>query len=60
MEPDYSKAVHRAASQGLITLDRYESLACHDCGYVDMEAFAIGACPNCGSARTRNVRPSTD
>jgi rubrerythrin len=59
MESDYSDAVERAESEGLITIYEDDSLGCHDCGYTDADAFAVGPCPHCGSSKTRAVAPAS-
>jgi len=56
MKTTYDDAVDRAESHGLITLDDNEALGCLDCGAVDPDAFAIGPCPTCGSARAKIVQ----
>jgi len=55
MASAYQQASERADEHGLITIDRHASLACYDCGYTDVMAYAIGPCPECGSARAGAV-----
>jgi len=56
MASEYEKAVERAEANGLITLEKSESLGCFDCGYTDIMAYAIGPCPECGSPRASQVK----
>jgi rubrerythrin len=52
---EYQNAMDRAEENGLITIPRSGALTCRDCGHSTKEAFTVGPCPNCGSARTANT-----
>jgi predicted Zn-ribbon and HTH transcriptional regulator len=47
----------RVLENNLIPIRNEWRLACADCGYEEVDAYTIGPCPNCGSAKTSSQPP---